>query len=322
MQKNFPLIRRSVLATMLAIIAGVGPGFAETSGCGFTKSFDRPDEQGKKTVNVYEGSSTAAIGGRSPLAFVTPLKVNTDGTRISYKLDDPRAKNGAINDIRNAFSNPKRPISDFEDLVRADWKPVSKVWQVLSPDIIERDERPGKSGLPCIDPNNYLVSMTAVGSVADAAKRAGDCDQSKWIDALAVPAFVLPKSTQKHPSQFAAKGAATRSVVVAMSLSEPHRVAYGLVGDLGPVDELGEASVSMNRTLNGLPEDDNPKSASDADDRFQAGRSIVVVLPGDENRTPFPLTPDGVRSFAKARFDAWGGEARLKACLNEIPEAK
>jgi hypothetical protein len=48
-----------------------------------------------------------------------------------------------------------------------------------------------------VSTNNYLVSMTAVGSVADAAKRAGNCDQSKWIDALTVPAFVLPKSTQK-----------------------------------------------------------------------------------------------------------------------------
>jgi hypothetical protein len=161
-KKNFTLIVRRVFVTTLAAITGLGPAFPETTGCGFKKSFDRPEERSKKIVNIFEGSSTAALGGRRPLAFVTSLKVNTDGTRISCKVDDPRTKNGAINDIRNAFSNPKRPISDFEHLVRADWAPVSKVWQVLSPDIIERDERPGKIGRPCIDPNNYLVSIAAM----------------------------------------------------------------------------------------------------------------------------------------------------------------
>ena len=137
--KNFTIIAKILFVTTLSTIAALGPAFAETSGCGFTKSFDWRDEQGKRTVNVYEGSSMAAIAGRSPFAFVTPLKVNTDGNRISYKVDDPRAKNG--NDIRNAFNNPKRSNSGFPiATVRERRETLSAVRCEGTADILKNDE--------------------------------------------------------------------------------------------------------------------------------------------------------------------------------------
>jgi hypothetical protein len=312
----------SAMIVASAAVASSTPVAAQNAACGFHRAFARPDQGGLGTIWVYEGDASSAVGNEKPLVFVSPLKVNTDGTRISYKVDDPRAKNGAINDIRNAYRDPSRPISDFEAIAKADWLPINQVWRVLSPDIIERDNRPGHDGRPCIDANNYLVSMTADSSVAGGAARAGDCDQSKWIDALTVPAIVLPQQIKTHPSEFLQKGALTRSVAVAITLAEPQRIAFGIVGDLGPVNKLGEASVAMNRTLNGLADADNPKNASDAIKRFQVGLSIVWVLPGKENRLPYPVNADTVAAFARARFDAWGGADRLRACLAEVPEAR
>jgi len=296
-------------------VALAGPAFAEPSACGFEKAFDRPNEQGTRTVHVYRGSASAEIGDVKPFAFVVPrVKVNTDGTRISYHKDDPRAQSLAINDIRNAFRNPHRPISDFEEIRDAGWQPTSKVWEVLSPKIIEKDTRSETAGQPCMDSKGYLVSMTA--EPARDKGHQGDCDQTKWIDALTVPAAVLPEN-----SQFEAGGAKVRNVVVALTLDEPRRMALGIVGDTGPENDIGEASVAMNRILNGLPEGANPSNHSEADNKFQGPRSILLVLPGEKNRAPRPLDAASVKAFAEARLNAWGGRERLEHCLSEIPEA-
>jgi hypothetical protein len=304
------------LTVGLGVLTSCTLAFAQPNECGFVKAFDRPDEGGKTRVSVYEARQSAVIGSRA-LAFVTSLKVNTDGTRVSYKADDPRGQDGAINDIRNAYNDPSRPISDFEAIRDANWKPTHRVWQVLGPSIIERDKRLGRVGRPCIGHDNYLVSMTADVAVNGGFNRSGDCDQTKWIDALTIPGIVLPRS----PSQFEKKGARTRSVAVAMSLKDPFHIAYGIVGDIGPSDELGEASVEMNRILNGLPEGARPRTYDEAKAHFQAGRSIVVLFPGAANRLDRPITPARVTKFVTERFAAWGGESRLKACLKEIPEA-
>jgi hypothetical protein len=116
---------------------------------------------------------------------------------------------------------------------------------VLSPNVIEKHTKTGK---PCVTAGNYLVSKTADVAVAGAWRRDGDGDQSKWIDALTIPSLVLPS-----PSEFQARKALTRNFVVAMTLGQPRQLVYGIVGDTGPNNELGEASVEMNRILNGLP---------------------------------------------------------------------
>ena len=74
--------------------------------------------------------------------------------------------------------------------------------------------------------------MTADRAIDDG--REGDCEQSKWIDALSVPAIVLPKG-----SQFVDARLGKRSLVVAASGSTTKRVVPGIVGDFGPRNELG-----------------------------------------------------------------------------------
>ena len=284
--------------------------------CSFKVAFQRPDENGTRKVPVYAAKAEPQSGGIEPLAFVSSLKVNTDGTRISYKADDPRAVNGAINHIQNAMRSGAR-LADFERLAANNWEPVEETWKVLSSSVIEKDTKLRKDNKPCMTSDKFLVSKTADVAVAGGFNRDGDCDQTKWIDALTIPALVVPGG-----SEFQARHARTRSFVVAMTLGSPRRIAFGIIGDTGPANEIGEASVEMNRMLNGLPAGSVPANRKDAVARFQGPKSIVLIFPGPGNRLAQPITPERVLREVKARFDAWGGEARLTGCLAEIPEAQ
>jgi len=297
-----------MLRTLIAVFLAASNGFAAGT-CGLTPAFTRPDERATKRVQVFGGAADPQSGASAPLAFISDLKVNTDGTRISYKVDDPRAQNGAINDIRNALRSGAT-IADFQRVAGNQWEPVSDTWRVLSANVLEKNSKTGK---PCVSADNYLVSKTADVSVAGGFGRDGDCDQTKWLDALSVPALVLPSR-----SEFQTRKALTRNFVVAMTLDEPRRMAFGIVGDTGPEDELGEASVEMNRILNGLPAGTIPRNGRDAVQRFQAPKSIVLVFTGAPNRLPYPVTPERIAELVKARFESWGGEARLGACASEL----
>ncbi len=74
----------------------------------------------------------------------------------------------------------------------------------------------------------------------------------------------------------------------------------------------------MNRILNGLPAGTIPRTGKDAAQRFQAPKSIVLVFASASNRLEYPVTPLRVTDHVKARFNAWGGEARLAACAAEL----
>ena len=287
--------------------------------CGFQPVFKQSDEGGAKSVQVYQGNPVPALENSRPLLFITSLKVNTDGAKISYHQDDvtgrrcasdPAAKPCAINNIRNAYRDHTRPESDFA-AVRDAGYPSQKTWQLLSDGIIEKDAKTGK---PCITSDGYLVSMTSDVAVAGGFNRQGDCDQSKWIDALTVPALVIPKE-----SRFFTLGVAKRSTVVALSKSDTKRVVPGIVGDAGPRNELGEASIAMNRKLNGLQDSEIPKHRRDVIERFQAGRSVVVVFPGSNLVLPRSITAQRVADSGNDALAKFGGTAKLYDCIrNEV----
>ena len=290
--------------------------------CGFEHEFTRPDEHGTTTVKVFQADPVPALGNRRPLLFITSLKVNTDGTKISYHQQDPRGRRCesdpaaapcAINDIRNAYNDFTQPISDFVSVRDAGY-PLPRTWQVLNPNIIEKDAATEK---PCITADGYLVSMTSDVAVDGGFSRVGNCDPSKWIDALTVPAIVLPKNTASNPSQFAASGVGKRSIVVAFSPSAANRVVSGIVGDFGPVKEIGEATVAMNGALNGIPASDQPKHRQDAKDRFQAGRTAILLFPGSEFVLARPIDAARVEAAGKDALDKFGGAEKLYGCIKD-----
>jgi hypothetical protein len=203
-------------------------------------------------------------------------------------------------------------VSDFVAIRNAGY-PNPKTWQVLSPNIIEKNASTGK---PCITPDGYLVSMTADVAVDGGFGRVGDCDPSKWIDALTSPAIVLPKGTASRPSEFIANGVKMRSLVVAVSKGPSHRTVFGIVGDQGPVKEIGEANIAMNRELNGLPANDQPKHRKDAVNRFQAGRSAILLFPGPEFVLDRPVSGSRIATASADALAKFGGAPKLISCIN------
>ena len=302
------------IALVVAILMSVD---THAGACGFQRAFQQSDEGGSEGVQVFQGDPIPALGNGRPLLFITSLKVNTDGTKISYHQKDvtgrscatgPAAGPCAINNIRNAFRDHTQPESTFE-AVRDAGYPNPRTWQVLSPNIIEKNAQTGK---PCISSDGYLVSMTADVAVPGGFNRQGDCDQSKWIDALSIPAFVVPGQ-----SRFLALGVAKRSIIVAVSPSASKRVVPGIVGDVGPSKELGEASVAMNRALNGLPEAELPKHRQDAIKRFQAGRTAVLIFPGTAAVLARPITSQRVADGGNDALTKFGGADKLYGCIRD-----
>src|SRR5207237_10532800 len=55
-------------------------------------------------------------------------------------------------------------------------------------------------------------------------------------------------------------------------------------------NELGEASVEMNRILNSLAPGTIPRNGMDAVQRFQAAKSIILVFAGPSHRLDYPIT--------------------------------
>src|SRR4051812_17362221 len=111
-------LSRGLLASLLTASTATN---ALAAPCGFRPAFARPDEGGSATVRVFQADPVPALQDARPLLFITSLKVNTDGTKISYHQDDPTgrrcetnpsAQPCAINNIRNAYRDPARPVSD------------------------------------------------------------------------------------------------------------------------------------------------------------------------------------------------------------------
>ena len=312
----------NLLTSMLVALSAANTGAA--SQCDFRPIFTRPDERGTMTVKVYEAKAVSLPNGKHPLLFITSLKVNTDGALISYNQDDPTGNRCeedpgnapcAINNIRNAYRDFHKPVEDFIAIRNAGYPP-EKTWRVLSPDIIEKDSKTGK---PCITREGYLVSMTADVAVNGGHSKAGDCDPSKWIDALTAPAIVLPKKTRALPSQFASAGLGMRSLVVGVSADASHRTVAGIVGDLGPAKEIGETNIAMNRELNGLPALDQPKSRKDAVRRFQAGRTAILLFPGTDFILDRPITGARIKTAGDDAIAKVGGVSKIVQCiLNEL----
>lgn len=312
-------------AGMIVTCATVAMTASSRAGdCEFVEAFTRVDEQGAATVKVFEGAPIPTLGDAQPLLFLSDLKINTDGALISYNehdptgrncVNNPAAENCAINNIRNAYRNHNNPVSDFERVRDNGYSDPQDVWSVLSDQIIEKDSASGK---PCITAEGYLVSMTADVAVPGGFNRVGDCDQSKWIDALTMPAIVLPGHSSASPSQFRERGAKLRSTVVVVSPGPDHRVVAGIVGDTGPIREIGEANIAMNRKLNGLADDENPKHRADAIQRFQVKRSAIIVLPGDDMVLPRPISADSIAARGEQVVAAFGGPEGLLACIHEV----
>lgn len=305
------MAHRTTIIVLAAALSGMPILAAAEPDCNMTVAFQQPDE-GART-NVYTDPAGTA------LLFVDDLKVNTDGTRRSYSVDDFWGKSRALNNLCNAMSDACAGLSQAQLQQRRELTQAASQagWptDMLAKTRISSNIIPFRHGKPCPAVDGFLVSATSLtkGSVTDA------CDISSYIDALTVPALVIPKNPQGGKSGFSTRNAAVGDLVVA-TVPGSNRVVFAVVGDTGPANQLGEASIALNGKLLGRIKE--PANYDEVRGRgIYKGKgwgvpyAAVLIFPRTRDaENPF-LTTARIDPAAKTAFDAWGGLARLKSCV-------
>jgi hypothetical protein len=295
------------------------PSLAET--CDLAEAARHRDMQ---QTQVY-----ASEGGVPALYFRADMDVNTDGAARSYHPDDPRGRERALNDIANAITRildaegrditcaPRRGscyqrfIATFEAARSARYSPRGQP-RIETTQIIpwRRDEQLGWD-VPCTITEGpdagFFVSQTAV--VADAAR--GVCDHRRYLDSLAFHANVLPRGVT-----WSSQGVETdlTDIVAARDVTTG-AIAFGINGDTGPSDKLGEGSIAFVAALAGAW-----LSGSETYRQLRAlARPDVqyLIFPTNDIRRIMRggFTQADIDRVGTEVLAAWGGTARLDACL-------
>jgi len=300
--KNF--FRAATVLSSLSVFF-VHASLAQAPACDMTHAFWQADHNatGKRTAVWADQAGN--------LMFIEKLNVNTDGTRRSYSVDDFWGETRALNNLCNAMSDgcaglSKPQLRDrrlaTQAAAKAGWPADQLKATKLSPSII-----PMPGGKPCPETDGFLVSAT----VLHAAKVLDQCKLDNYVDALAVPAIVIPKGTKKSPSQFLARDVKVGDLVAAMRIDQGDAL-MAVVGDTGPVDSLGEASIAMNKRL--LAKQGEPANYTVVKS-WVVPRSFVLVFKGSRDVAQPYMTTDRIDQDAAKRFEDWGGVARAKACI-------
>lgn len=270
----------------------------------------------------------ASPAGIPSIYFHADVDVNTDGSSRSYHPADPRGRNVALNNIGNAISGiwdargrpidcaPRRGacftryIDTFVAARDSGWNPVGHP-RVATDGMIpwKLDSTIGRR-VPCTirtgPYRGFFVSQTSF--FVDPSQP--ECEQSRYIDSLAFQAAVLPKRTNwTSQSQRANAG----DLVVVHSPTTG-RTAYGIIGDAGPADGIGEASVAMAAYLRNRPV--SPNATYQEIKALALDSAQYVIFPGESVRSHIqgPLTQEAINRVVEPVFTRWGGPARLAQC--------
>jgi hypothetical protein len=277
-------------------------------------------------VGRYENNSVPVFRTADGLVtFKANVDVNTDGALQSYKVDDlgfflPNGKlqtNSALNTICNGV-NIRRPnhaklfgagqcrqlIKEFKRIRDFGWLKngenyvefyaIARVPGTLSP-------APAKSrGRPC-EKDGFYVSQVARAMTPSKPV----CDPDHWVDALRIPAIVLPLDQRMKDT-----GVALHDLAI-IRLADGKRVG-AIVGDTNP-NKIGEATVIANMRLKGL-------TAPPANYRTTIGLAIpaaeYVVFPGTKGLLPNlsnASDPD-IQTKAAELFETFNLAQRPRLC--------
>ena len=152
----------------------------------------------------------------------------------------------------------------------------------------------------------YFVSMTSLANLA----YAGPLSSDSFVDASRVPYLVVPAPI------LASEGIGSiGDIGYAIDLASGRTTPF-VVGDEGPLEPLGEASVAFWRALSGWAP--NPRNGAG----LSPGPVAVVVFPGSNEGADlgWPIDVQRLKSAANQRLAAFGGIAALRACARTALE--
>lgn len=199
-------------------------------------------------------------GQKNIILFRTTLRVNTDGSPLSYHPQDPRGKDKALNNICNAITVKKgisetnlcftsfgQAIGVFEKFRDSNYQTVPQGFRITWENVLSTVQENGKK-VPCVFKTGvhqgYFGSLTALKN--DLTGDKGECEVDNQVNPLTVPALVLVGGTNVVKTF----GARVGDLLVAFN-PKTQLISSAIIGDTGPRDNLGEGSILLNMRLLG-----------------------------------------------------------------------
>jgi hypothetical protein len=212
-----------------------------------------------KRVRLVAASEDLA-GSYKVIFFKTSLRVNTDGAPNSYHPKDLTGTEKAINNICNGVGvyqvgrngrevklGCARAGPTFAQFRDNGWR-VPPGYRIKWENVIAPTTENGRK-IPCVFSNGefagYFSSLTSLKNDLTGAD-AGQCGHKNQLDQRIIPAFVIPGGQ----NVVRAFGARVGDLLLAFN-PKNNVVSVAVVGDVGPINKLGEGSVGLNMTLLG-----------------------------------------------------------------------
>jgi hypothetical protein len=265
--------------------------------------------QNKKVLLLQD-----AAGQKPVILFQTRLRVNTDGSPLSYHPDDLRGRDKALNNICNAIAVRKvgsdanlcltafaQGIRVFEQFRDASYKAVPDGFQITWANVLATKKDQGRD-MPCVFSSGpfqgYFGSLTALKNGLTGDK--GECDVNDQVNPMDVPGLVLVGGT----SAVREFGARVGDLLVAFNPATM-RVSSAIINDTGPRDNLGEGSVRLNMNLLGVTMP--PRSKAETFKlSIETTQVLVAIIPG--SRT-FQVARPYTATNLDARVKVWQTQA-------------
>lgn len=239
--------------------------------------------QNKKVLLLKEPS-----GQKNIILFQTNLRVNTDGSPLSYHPQDPRGKDKALNNICNAivvrkgtsdknlcFTSFGEAIGVFEKFRDSNYQTIPQGFRITWANVLATVQENGKD-VPCVfrtgDHKGYFGSLTALKN--DLTGDKGECEVNNQVNPMTVPALVLVGG-ENVVKTF---GARVGDLLVAYN-PKTQLISSAIIGDTGPRDNLGEGSVLLNMKLLGTTTPPTNK-AETFKLSIENAQVLVAIIPG------------------------------------------
>lgn len=265
--------------------------------------------QRKKVLLLEDSTNHKKI-----ILFQTNLRVNTDGSPLSYHPQDPRGKDKALNNICNAivvkklasnknlcFTNFNEAIGVFERFRDTNYQTVPQGHRITWANVLPTVKENGKD-VPCVfksgEFKGYFGSLTALKNGLTGDK--GECEINDQVNPIKVPALVLAGG-ENVVKNFGAK---VGDLLVAYN-PKTQLFSSAIIGDTGPRDNLGEGSVLLNMKILGVTVPPT-KKAETFKLSIENTQVLVAIIPSSRSFRPIrPYTEENINQ----RVMDWQKEA-------------
>ena len=294
------------LTTLIVLPFCISTATAQTFTVAQSKVFA---PQNKKVLLLKDGASDRKI-----ILFQTNLRVNTDGSPLSYHPQDPRGRTKALNNIcngiavRRAGSNANLCFTAFGEAIRvfekwrdANFQTVPNGFRINWKNVIPAVQENGND-VPCVfksgEFKGYFGSLTALKNGLTANR--GECEIDDQVNPMTVPALVLAGG--QNPVR--AFGAQVGDLLIAFN-PRTQLFTTAIIGDTGPADNLGEGSVALNMKLLGAT---TPPTNKEETFRLSIENTkvLIAIVPGSRLfNVAKPYTTENIEQ----RVSEWRTEA-------------